>query len=95
MRRIVNTLVFAQALLAPGLALAEDVEEEREVIREADREIVKRRTHLDFNDTEIDGQLIGPEEDYIPGQGRIRFRNLIELRQDFHRELQTSVDSDF
>jgi hypothetical protein len=94
MRRIGITLVVTQALLA-GPALAEDVEGEREVVREADREIVKRRTHLDFNDTEIDGQLIGPEEDYIPGQGRIRFRNLIELRQDFHRELQTSVDSDF
>jgi len=89
MRRIVTGL--ALALLVPATSFAE---EEERVVKEADREIVRKRTHMDFSDSRIDGQLIGPEEDYIPGSGRIRFRNLIELREDFHQELQSSLDSD-
>lgn len=92
MSHSIRSILVAQSLLLlPGLAGAE----EDEVVREADREIVRKQTRLDFNESRIDGELTGPEGGYVPGTGRIRFKSLIELRQDFHQELQTSVDSDF
>ncbi|MFO7156606.1 MAG: hypothetical protein DIU72_008330 [Pseudomonadota bacterium] len=90
MKRIV---ALTLGLLVPAISLAEEEEEPR-VVEEPDREVVRKRTQMDFSDTRIDGRLIGPEEDYIPGTGRIRFRNLIEFRQDFHEEVRASLDSD-
>ncbi len=91
MSHTVRAILFSQIFLLPSFALAE----KEEVIQEADREVVRSRTRMDFNDAEIDGELMGPEGGYIPGSGRIRFKSLIELRKDFNQELQTSVDSEF
>lgn len=91
MSHILRAFLAAPLLLLPVLAPAEEGEE---VIQEADREIVRSRTRMDFNDTRIDGELVGPDGSYLPGTGRARFKSLIELREDFHDELQTSADSD-
>lgn len=90
MRHIVRAILIAPILFVASTALADEVE----VIREADREVVRDRTRMDFNDAEIDGELVRPEGGYIPGTSRIRFDSLIELRQDFHDELGTSADSE-
>lgn len=90
MGHVFRSILAAQILILPALAWAED----GEVIQEADREVVRSRTRMDFNDAQIDGDLVGPEGSYVPGSGRVRFKSLIELREDFHEELRTSADSD-
>lgn len=91
MNHVIRSIVFSQILVLPGLALADD----EEVIREGDREVVRKQTRLDFNDARIDGELTGPEGGYVPGSGRIRFRSLIELRQDFHEKHARTTESEF
>lgn len=92
MNHVIRSILFSQILFLPGLALAD---EEGEVIREADREVVRKQTRLDFNDARIDGELTGPEGGYVPGSGRIRFRSLLELRQDFHEKHARTTESEF
>lgn len=88
-KRWVGLLVCSGALALAEAAGASRGDEE--VRREADREVIEKRTRLDFSDAWIDGDLVRPEEGYVPGSGRIRFDNLIQLRKDFVQELETST----
>ena len=63
---------------------------EETVIHEADRVIVKKKTTVDFNDAMVDGELAKPEGEVIRTGKAIRFRNLIQLRDNFDRELEKS-----
>ena len=74
-----------------GLAGGAGAQPTETLQREADREVIRKQTRLDFNDATIDGELVRPEEDYIPGGGQVRFDNLIEFRRDFVQELETST----
>ncbi|HLV61568.1 MAG TPA: hypothetical protein VKY51_09235 [Fredinandcohnia sp.] len=90
MRHVLTTVLVALVLGPAGTAGAEEVE----TVREPDREIVRSQTRVDFDGSEVDGELHRPDGGYIPGIAPFRFRNLIELRRDFTEELRTSADKD-
>lgn len=52
-----------------------------------------KKTVIDFNDVTLEGELTKPEGAYLLNRKRTKFRSLIKLREDFFKELETSVDN--
>lgn len=84
-------LSLLAAAWAPGALAAE--REEGVAVEQPNRKVVREKTVLDFNDSLIDGELVKPEEGYVPGSGRIRFDSLIEFRTDFSEKFETEATS--
>ncbi|WP_157370407.1 hypothetical protein [Vulgatibacter incomptus] len=82
--------ILLACLAVWGLALPAKADEK--VIHEADRVVVKRSTAVNFNDAQVEGDLVKPENDFVPGRDGAKFDNLIKLRKDFSRELDKSAD---
>jgi hypothetical protein len=92
MKQLFGLLAVAGAglvLLAPARADAE----EKQVVREADRTVFKKKTVIDFNDVTVEGELTKPEGSYVLNRNKTRFNSLIKLRDNFQPELQKSVDN--
>jgi len=82
-------------LLSLGFAFTAGAEEEQErVIREPDRQVIRKTTTVDFNETEIDGNLKGPDGSFIPGRERSHFESLLKPRSDFLPELEKSTEAE-
>ena len=63
------------------------------VIQEADKVVVRKRTVIDFNDVNVEGELTKPEGSYLLNRNKTRFQSLIKLRDNFNPELQKSADN--
>ena len=51
----------------------------------------ERETQIDFEDLEIEGQLVKPQGALLLDRKRASFNPLIKLRADFNHEISTSV----
>jgi hypothetical protein len=79
------------ALLVVAFALPAGAEEQ--VIREADKTIVKKKTVIDFTDVAVEGELIKPEGSYSVSKRKTTFKTLIRVRDSFSPELRKSVEN--
>ena len=61
--------------------------------QDQDRKVVyKRRTEIDFEALNIDGELVKPQGALLLERKTGSFNPLIKLREDFNREIIQSVD---
>jgi hypothetical protein len=73
------TLLFTQ----PAAAQEED----------AGRQVkYKERTEIDFEDVDVNGELVKPAGALLIDRKRASFNPLIRLREDFNDEMKQSVD---
>ena len=62
--------------------------------QETDRQIrYQKETEIDFDELEIEGELIKPTGALIVERSGVKFNPLIELRTDWNREMSQSVNS--
>ncbi|HEY0840426.1 MAG TPA: hypothetical protein VGD74_09600 [Vulgatibacter sp.] len=73
-------------------ALALGAAAEPKIVQEPDREVVRKKTTVDFNDVRLDGELTKPEGGYVPGREETHFDNLLKPRKDFLQELEKSAE---
>jgi hypothetical protein len=74
---------------APAIAGAEEAER---VIREEDKVVYEKKTRVDFNNGQIDGELTRPDVDVVRASRKSRFDSMIKKRTDFNKELRESLD---
>jgi hypothetical protein len=81
--------IFFTFLLSPAAFAGDD-----DQVRSDNKQTVvyKQRTEIDFEGLEIAGQLVKPQGSFILDRRRANFNPLIELRVDFNREMDQSVD---
>ena len=63
------------------------------VIQEADKTVVRKKTVIDFTDVAVEGDLTKPEGSYAISKKKTSFKSLIKVRDNFVPELQKSVDN--
>ena len=80
-------------LLAAFAATAAEAPKGVKVVREPDKVVVRKRTVVDFDDVTVQGELVKPEGSYLLHRNKTRFEPLIQLRDDFDRELRQSADN--
>tara|TARA_R110002153_G_scaffold27361_3_gene84934 strand:+ start:7404 stop:7628 length:225 start_codon:yes stop_codon:yes gene_type:complete len=51
----------------------------------------EKRTEIDFEAIDVDGQLVKPQGSLIVERGNVKFNPLIELRMDWDLEMAASV----
>ena len=52
----------------------------------------KEKTEIDFEDVDVNGELVKPSGSLLLDRKRASFNPLIRLRQDFNDEMKASVD---
>jgi hypothetical protein len=87
------TKVLLLAVLWALPALAADPKPEPKIVQEPDKVVVRKRTVIDFNDVQVEGELTKPEGSYLLNRDKTRFQSLIRLRDNFNPELQKSADN--
>ena len=75
-------LLIISTLMYSSVSLADD--EKPEVI-------YKKKTEIDFEALELEGELIKPQGNLILERKRAVFNPLIRLRENFNSEIQQSV----
>jgi len=70
-------------LLLTLLTLAQEVEEPKV--------IYKKKTEIDFEALELEGELIKPQGNLILERKRANFNPLIRLKEDFNTEIKQSI----
>lgn len=85
-------LRFAVLLLAlPFASTAAFAQDETDA--ESGRSIkYKEKTEIDFEDVDVNGELVKPSGQLLLDRKRASFNPLIRLRQDFNDEMKASVD---
>lgn len=53
----------------------------------------RQETVIDFSDVALEGELSRPDGAYLLARKRAEFDSLIQMREHFLNELQTSVDN--
>ena len=86
LRKSLSAVALGSFLMASAAALAQEGQE-------SDKVVYKKKTVIDFSDVTIDGELVKPEGSYIVNRKKTKFRNLIQVRGDFHDKLIKSVDA--
>jgi hypothetical protein len=89
---VIRTLMVL-CLLAAIPATAAEAPKAVKVVQEPDKVIVRKRTVVDFADVTVEGELVKPEGSYLLHRNKTRFEPLIQLRDDFDRELRQSADN--
>ncbi len=84
---LIRTIALAALLAAPAFA------QDKKVVQEPDKVVVRKRTVIDFNDVTVEGELTKPEGSYLLNRNKTRFQSLIRLRDNFNPELQKSADN--
>jgi hypothetical protein len=87
------TKVLLLVVLWPWPVLAADPKPEPKIVQEPDKVVVRKRTVIDFNDVQVEGELTRPEGSYLLNRDKTRFQSLIRLRDNFNPELQKSADN--
>ena len=80
-----NRILLTLCILLPSSALADETEQEPQVI-------YKERTEIDFEGVEIQGELVRPQGALLLDRKRAQFNSMIKLRTDFDDEMDKSVD---
>ena len=72
------TFVFAQ--------VGQDTDDEGRLIK------YREKTVIDFEDVMLEGQIKKPSGSFLMDRSKTKFNSLINLKQDFNKELVKSVD---
>ena len=72
-------------LILSALAFAEPPEEDRKVV-------YKKKTEIDFEGIELEGELIKPQGSLLIERQAAAFNPLIKLRTDFNHDMSLSVE---
>ena len=84
---LIRTFLLATLFAVPAFA------QDKKVVQEPDKVVVRKRTVIDFNDVTVEGELTKPEGSYLLNRNKTRFQSLIRLRDNFNPELQKSADN--
>ena len=86
MKKLLVTLLlltqFAFVFAQEGL----DTDEEGRLIK------YREKTVIDFEDVMLEGQIKKPSGSFLMDRSKTKFNSLINLKQDFNKELVKSVD---
>jgi len=82
--------VLAAAVAIVGTSSAAQAEEQ--VVREPDREVVLKKTVVDFSAASVEGELAQPVGDYLYSQPKKSFASMIQHRKSFDAELRDSAE---
>jgi hypothetical protein len=88
-----KALMIAVLWSLPALAADPQPKPEPKIVQEPDKVVVRKRTVIDFNDVQVEGELTKPEGSYLLNRNKTRFQSLIRLRDNFNPELQKSADN--
>ncbi len=72
------TFIFAQE--------GQDTDDEGRLIK------YREKTVIDFEDVMLEGQIKKPSGSFLMDRSKTKFNSLINLKQDFNKELVKSVD---
>jgi hypothetical protein len=97
MHRATATAALLVLLGAAGSARAEDAKApttttKTRVVQEADKTVYRKKSVVDFNEVNVEGDLTKPEGSYVINRRKSGFDSRIRVRADFSPELQKSVD---
>lgn len=96
MRRLASTVTVVGLWFLSPVAVAQEQGQSKDtvkVIQEADREVFRKKTVIDFTDVAVEGELTKPEGSYVLHRKKTDFQSLIKVRENFDPELQKSVDN--
>ena len=82
---IMSILIFT-SFLTISQAYANDDNPEPKIV-------YKKETQIDFEEVQVEGQLIKPQGSLILERTRAAFNPLITLRENFNHEMNESVNS--
>ena len=81
-------MVLLLAVEFSGSALAQEKGNETESGKEDRKRIIyRKRSTVDFNDAVIEGKGTNPEGIYVVTPPQRKFKGLLRLRTNFHKEL--------
>lgn len=83
MKKLVAVLFL---LLSFSLLTAQETDEEGRLIK------YREKTVIDFEDVMLEGQIKKPSGSFLMDRSKTKFDSLINLKQDFNKELVRSVD---
>lgn len=91
MKRLLASVLCAAVLgvFASSPALAQGKGNNKDAAAAGDKKKVK---NYDFTGDEIDGDLIKPDGDFIDTRGFADYKSLINIRQDFIKEILKSAE---
>ena len=84
-----TAFIFFTFLLSPAAFAGDDNQASS---NDEQTVVYKDRTEIDFEGLEISGQLVRPQGSLILDRRKASFNPLIQLRTDFNREMDQSVD---
>ena len=73
-------------LLSFSFLTAQETDEEGRLIK------YREKTVIDFEDVMLEGQIKKPSGSFLMDRSKTKFDSLINLKQDFNKELVKSVD---
>lgn len=80
-------LLAAFAVLVPSVAMAQD-----DAGAEGRQVKYKERTEIDFEEVDVNGELVKPQGQLLLDRKRASFNPLIRLRSDWNEEMKASID---
>ena len=83
MKKLVAVLFL---LLSFMFLSAQETDEEGRLIK------YREKTVIDFEDVMLEGQIKKPSGSFLMDRSKTKFNSLINLKQDFNKELVKSVD---
>ena len=83
MKKLVAVLFL---LLSFMFRSAQETDEEGRLIK------YREKTVIDFEDVMLEGQIKKPSGSFLMDRSKTKFNSLINLKQDFNKELVRSVD---
>ena len=83
MKKLVAVLFL---LLSFSFLAAQETDEEGRLIK------YREKTVIDFEDVMLEGQIKKPSGSFLMDRSKTKFNSLINLKQDFNKELVKSVD---
>ena len=83
MKKLVAVLFL---LLSLSFLSAQETDEEGRLIK------YREKTVIDFEDVMLEGQIKKPSGSFLMDRSKTKFNSLINLKQDFNKELVRSVD---
>ena len=84
---VMKKLVAVLFLLFSFMFLsAQETDEEGRLIK------YREKTVIDFEDVMLEGQIKKPSGSFLMDRSKTKFNSLINLKQDFNKELVKSVD---
>jgi hypothetical protein len=88
MKRVIGLLTVMTVALAASAtpAFAQEEDDSNRAIK------YKSRTEIDFEDVDVNGELVKPAGALLLDRTRASFNPLIRLREDFNDEMKRSVD---